>query len=115
MSGDKVRDAQENGTLRNLHWGNRVSVRCRHRWKSILRDSCRVWKQHSEESGLEYKGHYLICHVSEECSGCKNALSRGVDEVGRADGLGVNELSGIGITKTGKGAWAQKEKSGIGG
>lgn len=37
MSVDKVRDAQENGTLRNLYWGNRVSVRCRHRWKSVLR------------------------------------------------------------------------------
>lgn len=56
MSVDKVRDTQENGTLRNLYWGNRVSVRCRHRWKSVLRDSRRVWKRYSEEGGLEIQG-----------------------------------------------------------
>lgn len=37
----------------------------------------------------------MIGHVSEEWSGCKNVLSRGVDEVGKADRLGVNGLRGI--------------------
>lgn len=57
----------------------------------------------------------MIGHVSEEWSGCKNVLSRGVDEVGKADRLGVNGLRGISITEMGNRAWTQKEKSGLGG
>lgn len=48
----------------------------------------RIWRMHPREKvGSKYKGHNSIGHMTEDCSGWKSTLNKGVDEVDRADEL----------------------------